>query len=211
MWCAKSAIRFDVSVSECIDGSQSKHCDFREFPEHPHRNMRQQCDALLLKTVELTSGKIVLYPFMTYCYMSLSCSLEKLLERPSFYSFCEEWRSSYNTSPGVMKDVYDGKIWKEFQNYNGSSFLSEPFSLELMINVDWFQPYKHTQYSVGAIYVTVLNLPRHLRNKTNNIILVGILPGPHEPKCNMNTYLEPLVNELKSLWSGKEMDLHRSR
>lgn len=30
----------------------------------------------------------------------------------------------------------------------------------IMLNVDWFQPFKHTNYSVGAIYVTILNLPR---------------------------------------------------
>lgn len=32
-----------------------------------------------------------------------------------------------------------------------------------MLNIDWFQPFKYTNYSVGAIYMTILNLPRHLR------------------------------------------------
>lgn len=27
----------------------------------------------------------------------------------------------------------------------------------VMLNVDWFQPFKHTNYSVGAIYLTILN------------------------------------------------------
>lgn len=106
--------------------------------------MRKNCDTLLLRTVELASGKIILYPFMTYCYMSLAASLEKLLQRPSFYSWCEEWRTRNYTS-GIMNDIYDGKIWQEFQTYEGSPFLSNPFSFGLMINVDWFQPYKHTQ------------------------------------------------------------------
>lgn len=38
------------------------------------------------------------------------------------------------------------------------------------------------QYSVGAIYLIVLNLPRHERFKEENIILVGMTPGPNEPK-----------------------------
>ena len=67
------------------------------------------------------------------------------------------------------------------------------FAYGFMINVDWFQPYKHTQYSVGVVYLTVLNLPRHLRNKSNNIILVGILPGPNEPSLNINSFLQPLL------------------
>ena len=63
-------------------------------------------------------------------------------------------------------------------------------------------------YSVGVVYITILNLPRHLRNKPNNIILVGILPGPHEPKHDMNSYINPLVEELKTLWHGKEMTIN---
>lgn len=185
---------------------ENKKCTFQPYPRHPHQNMRQSCGTLLLKTVELVSGKTVHYPFMTYCYMSLASSLERLLQRPSFYSCCQEWRSS-NSSFGVMKDIYDGKIWKEFQNVNRTPFLSEQFSFGFMINVDWFQPYKHVPYSVGAVYITILNLPRRLRNKPNNIILVGILPGPHEPKLSMNTFLQPLVEELKVLWSGKAMNI----
>lgn len=50
-----------------------------------------------------------------------------------------------------------------------------------MLNLDFFQPYKHVQYSLGAIYMTVLNLPRSDRNKIENVILVGLIPGPNEP------------------------------
>ena len=73
-------------------------------------------------------------------------------------------------------------------------FLSGDWGFGLMINVDWFQPYKHTTFSVGAIYLSVMNLPRSMRFKRENVILVGILPGPSEPKHDMNTYIEPLVD-----------------
>ncbi len=33
-------------------------------------------------------------------------------------------------------------------------------------------------------------------------MIVGIIPGPHEPSKNINTFLHPLVEELKRLWSG---------
>ena len=35
-----------------------------------------------------------------------------------------------------------------------------------------------------------------------NIILVGIIPGPKEPKLTMNSFLYPMVEELKELWVG---------
>ena len=79
--------------------------------------------------------------------------------------------------------------------------LSNRYTLGLLINVDWFQPYKHIEYSVGAIYITILNFP-HLQE---NSIVVGIIPGPREPKLHMNSYLEPLVSDLLKLWKGVQM------
>ena len=76
------------------------------------------------------------------------------------------------------------------------------------MNIDWFQPFKHIQYSVGVIYLTLMNLPRHLRYKCENIIIVGIIPGPHEPSFNINSFMEPLVNELLELLSGNELSIH---
>lgn len=45
-----------------------------------------------------------------------------------------------------------------------------------------------------------------MRNRQENIILVGILPGPTEPHLHMNSYLEPLVQELKKLEKGVNME-----
>ena len=75
-----------------------------------------------------------------------------------------------------------------------------------MMNVDWYQPFKHTTYSIGVIYLVVLNLPRAERFKDENMILVGLIPGPKEPKLHINAYLEPLVSELQALWKGVVLD-----
>lgn len=88
---------------------------------------------------------------------------------------------------------------------NGEDFLKSRYTLGLLINVDWFQPYKHVSYSVGAIYISILNFPRQMRNRRENIIIVGVIPGPNEPKLHMNSFLEPLVMELLKLWRGVEM------
>jgi len=48
----------------------------------------------------------------------------------------------------------------------------------------------------------IQNLPRSIRYKRENVILVGLIPGPKEPKFTVNSFLQPLVQELKELWSG---------
>ena len=125
---------------------------------------------------------------------------------PYFLQKCEHWRSRHNfLSPNILADIYEGRVWKELNCISGRPFLSQPKNLCLMLNVDWFNPYDETSYSAGVMYFVVQNLPRSERYKMENIILAGIIPGPREPKKHINTYLSPLVNDLKRLYAGVVM------
>ena len=143
---------------------------------------------------------------MTYCYLGVDVNLQIFLNRPNFFSSCELWRTRKEEA-GILSDVYDGQVWKNFQNYNDNPFLSEPGNYALMLNLDFFQPYKYIQYSLGAIYMTVLNLPCGIRNKPENVMLVGLIPGPQEPKHDLNSFLGPCVNDLLKLWDGVELNI----
>ena len=70
-----------------------------------------------------------------------------------------------------MEDIFDGALWKDFQVYKDTPFLSEPLAFGYVINLDGFQ---HSKYSIGAIYLTIMNLPQSERYKPENVILVGI-------------------------------------
>ena len=117
-------------------------------------------------------------------------------------SDCEKWRGRLASIPELhLGDIYDGRVWHSFSSLSTGIFLESPHFYLLTMNVDWFQPFTRTQYSVGAIYLTVQNLPRSQRYKEENVILVGIIPGPSEPSLTMNSYLAPLVQELQQSWN----------
>ena len=78
-----------------------------------------------------------------------------------------------------MKDVFSGKIWIDFLCHEGESFLASKNSIGVMLNIDWFQPFKHRQYSVGVLYLAVMNLPRAIRYKRENVLLIGLMSGKH--------------------------------
>ena len=101
-----------------------------------------------------------------------------------------------------MADVFDGKVWKEFLDSDGNAFFSTAGNLGVMLNVDSFQRYKHTNHSCGVIYLVLMNLPREKRFKPQNVIIVGIIPGPNEPKGDNNSFLKPFVDELIDFWDG---------
>ena len=126
------------------------------------------------------------------------------MKLPGFLDSCEEWRNRKTTS-GVLADVYDGNLWKKWMKVDGVPFLEIPGNMLFMLNIDWFQPFIHTQYSIGVIYLVIQNLPRRMRFKPENIIVVATIPGPKEPSCdNLNSYLENMIDDLLRLWNGVE-------
>ena len=129
-------------------------------------------------------------------------TLETFLKRPNFEQACEQWRNR-QTDEQWYGDVYDGKLWKSFDQRNQREFFSLPQSFGLMVNVDWFQPFKHRKdISVGVIYIVIMNLPRSERFKRENVIIVGIIPALSKEPQSLNSFLDPLVGELTVLWHG---------
>ena len=192
-------------MDECLEKQGS-----RQIPKtcsHIGLGQKFECNNILLKTVELVTKKKIFYPLMTYCYIDLSTSLQQLLKHSKFIEMCQKWRSR-KPKVDTLGDVYDGHVWKSFMS---KGFFNDNYSFGFMLNCDWFQPYKHLQYSVGVIYLTILNLPFSVRNKIQNVILVGIIPGPHEPRRSINSYIEPLVTDLKKFWIGVELNVGSSK
>ena len=69
-----------------------------------------------------------------------------------------------------MGDVYDGKLWSEMQRIEGLSFLELPNNLCLAVNIDWFNPHEDAPYSVGVVYLVVIQSSTF---KLQNAILSG--------------------------------------
>ena len=179
-------------------------CSYVRFPQHPQLFRRTACNTELMKVVKSSSGTTSFYPVQLFCSQSLVTSIKLLVKRHGFLEKCEQNRFS-TSNVGVFRDIEDGEVWKSFFDSYGKPFFSQPYNYGLCLNVDWFQPFKHSTYSAGAVYISILNLPRSERFKKENVLLCGIIPGPHEPKT-MNTYLRPLVDDLKELWRGVAME-----
>ena len=190
--------KYDYCIEKRGTRSMPLKCHYR------FSSRESPCCGDLLRRIELSSKREVFYPNRVYCYMPLLYYLRNFLNRPYFDHLCNEWKKTISEE-GVYEDVFDGKIWKDFQEYNGVPFLSESYTYGLMLNIDWFKPCKHSEYSLGAIYLTVMNLPRKLRFRQENVMLIGLIPGPKEPQRDINPFLAPLVKELLSLFHGVEI------
>ena len=201
--CPSCNMLYGSAVHTLVHGTsslrQSAKCSFIEFPNHPQRRFRLPCGTVLLNRVQKRS-QVSFKARKIYYYYGLQPALSILLNRPNFLTMCNSWLQK--ESEEYLADITDGVVWKEMV-----ALLSPDRSptniIGLLVNVDWFQPYKHVAYSVGVIYAVVINLPRSIRYKEENVIIVGIIPGPKEPKRHINSYLRPLISELLQLQHGQ--------
>lgn len=178
------------SMDKVIEGRQQK-CKYVRWPQHSQWRKRKPCNTRLLKGVTNV-------PKLVYSFKSISSYLKEYVHERSFVERCNEWRKR-TTRDTHIADIYDGTVWQS----EVDGYLKCDHNLYGMINIDWFQPYKHTPHSVGAIYMTILNLPRVERFKEDNVMLIGVMPGPKEPSLNINSYLQPLIEDLRELDAGK--------
>ena len=204
--CPKCASLYQLKNCTRHVGSQiiSSLCTYKPF------RSKRECGEALARKVILGSGKVSFYPHKLYCVNSVIDQVEGLLKRPGVPEMCEQWRER-QLEDNIIADIYDGSIWKDLLKFKGDNFLNAPRNLAFAINVDWFQPFKRrSDCSVGVNYLVLLNLPREERFKWENIIVAGIIPEMAKEPKSLNTFLEPIVDELKALWKGVKLSTSQS-
>ena len=175
----------------------------------PNRELKR-CSTNLVKEVHTADNKLRIHPLKTFCYNNIISVLQSMIKRPHFLKKCNDWQNRISPS-GIMTDVYDGLIWQSFFGKEGRYSGENNFGF--LLNVDWFQPYKRRSTSIGAIYLTCLNLPREERYKRENIIVVGIIPsmGDGGEPPSLNTLIKPLVDDFKRLFAGVEFEISNGK
>ncbi|GET62780.1 hypothetical protein GLOIN_2v1763250 [Rhizophagus irregularis DAOM 181602=DAOM 197198] len=172
------------------------NCLHEEFPDNPVPSRRNKCNNPL-SILKKRKGKIIAVPRMIYPKPSIRQQLNMLYQRPEFEDMLE-LSGIQKGGVNTYSDIYDGKVWKTFP-FNGDTFFTPETAtthLGLLFNLDWFQHFTYTQHSAGAIYASICNLPRTERNKPENIIYLGFLPGLKE------------VGTLEGLESSKDLPIY---
>ena len=121
-----------------------------EFPLHPWVSKRKPCLTPLLKLVKNSRNNDRFIPHKVYCFRSIIETLKKLVYSKEFVENCFHWRQLVVQNE-TLSDIYYGRIWKTFIDNNGQLFFySDHLHIGLLLNVDWYQPFNHTLYSVAS-------------------------------------------------------------
>ncbi|XP_065857931.1 uncharacterized protein [Euphorbia lathyris] len=113
------------------------------------------------------------------------------------------WHHDHVCDEGAMCHPCDSEAWKHFNNTN-QSFAAESRNVRLGLSTDGFQPFGQSgkQYSSWPIILTPYNLPPWMCMKDKYMFLTALVPGPNNPKHNIDVFFQPLIYELLNLWEN---------
>jgi hypothetical protein len=94
-----------------------------------------------------------------------------------------------------ISDIFDGDLYKELVD---EGYFKDEQNVALIGFTDGFQIFKQKTDDCWAIMFINANLPPNERVKKENLLISAIIPGPNQPK-NFNSFLRPIVDELKML------------
>ncbi|XP_031111768.1 uncharacterized protein LOC116015735 [Ipomoea triloba] len=182
--------KIDCCVNNCmlyykseINDRQCKFCGEPRFKPCPPRSTR-------VKEV----------PRKRMHYLPLIPRLQRLYASHSSASQMR-WHYENRREHGIMCHPSDGEAWKHFDR-KFPDFAADPRNVRLGLCSDGFSPFGFNvkPYSCWPVMVVPYNLPPSMCMTTPYTFLTCIIPGPKNPKANIDVYLQPLIDELQLLW-----------
>lgn len=177
------------------DNSYPVACTHKKTP------LSAECGRRLRKSREIRGAEHTI-PVRRFVYHDFREWLGEMLCRPGMEDLLD--RDVSPDRDGIMHDIWDGPELHSLRDADGKTFIRRVGSEGRYIFsfcMDGFNPFQLKQAgkkaSVVAMYMICLNLPPEDRYKIENMYLVGVIPGPHEPrKEEINHLLSPLVDDL---------------
>jgi hypothetical protein len=194
--CPKCFCTFPIDPSDANS--------YPEFCTHQQTPKSKPCGTRLQE--QSSTGT---HPVRRFLYQDLHQWIGRLYARPDIEEYLDNYPTSFRASDSnEMMDIWDGSVLKNFCGPDGNLFLEAPTNegrLVFGLNMDGFSPYSKKKggksVSICGIYLVCFNLPPDVRYKTENVFLVGVVPGPNEPSIDqVNHVIRPLVDDLLVLW-----------
>lgn len=100
-----------------------------------------------------------------------------------------------------MNHPSDAAEWRYFQELH-PQFSEEPRNVYLGLCTDGFNPFGMSRnHSLWPVILTPYNLPPGMCMNTEYLFLTILNSSPNHSRASLDVFLQPLIEELKELWS----------
>ena len=112
------------------------------------------------------------------------------------------WHANHQIKDGKLCHPVDSPVWHLIDS-KWPDFGQEPRNLGLALSTDGVNLHStlNTTYSCWPVMLVIYNLPSWMCMKRKFIMLSLLIYGLKQPANNLNVYLAPLIDDLKTLWN----------
>ena len=147
----------------------------------------------------------------TFSYMPLIPRLRALMSNRT-YATRLQYRADEHAKlaeSGTTTDIFDGLHYRSLLGERvvvgdrslPHNYFSDHRDIALGFATDGFAPFKKRKHTAWILLIFNYNLPPDQRFQKDNILCVGIIPGPKKP-WDADSFIYPLVRELLELAIG---------
>lgn len=151
-------------------------------------------------------------PFRQFTYIPLIPRLKAFLANQA-QAEKMRYRADYDSKErveDVIKDVFDGTLYRRLlgrrvQPIDGPSqhhrYFESPTDIALGLSTDGYAPFRRRAKTAWPLLIFNYNLPPDVRFHLENVLCLGVIPGPKKPQ-DFDSFLWPLITELLELELG---------
>lgn len=152
-------------------------------------------------------------PYKQFHYLPLIPQVQALYSNTTSTKnmrYCHEHQDD-NTyrADGRISDVYDSNLYRNLRQSEvvvegeglGHKFFSDERDVLVACMMDGFQVFKRAKHTAWPLILINMNLDPAIRYQWENMICVGLIPGPRKPK-NFNSFMWVYTEELKEAAHG---------
>jgi hypothetical protein len=143
-------------------------------------------------------------PRQTFEYLPFLPRLQAYFNNPEIFQKLL-YRRDYVQKPGALNDIFDSSLYKLLcaqrlivnGKDTGKNFFSGDYDIATSLLTDGVQIFKQASQdnsSCWPLMLQNLNLPPTERAQLRNLIPLGVIPGPNQPR-DFNSFLAPFVDE----------------
>ncbi|KAK1417966.1 hypothetical protein QVD17_27102 [Tagetes erecta] len=112
------------------------------------------------------------------------------------------WHADERINDGKIRHVADSPQWRNIDS-KYHEFGNEIRNIRFGLSSDGINPFGNmsSRHSTWPVLLCIYNLPPWLCMKRKYIMMSLLIQGPKQPGNNIDVYLSPLIDDLKTLWS----------
>lgn len=120
-----------------------------------------------------------------------------------------QYRADYTSQPGVTADIFNGSHYSTLRKTQvkldhkvlNHKYFSDHRDVALGLSTDGFAPFNKRKSTAWPLILFNYNLPPDIRFNVNQILALGVIPGPKKPQ-DCDSFLWPFLQEMFHLANG---------